>query len=87
MQHSSQTALPEPDSGSAAHSLSVARHLHDKIAAADGCISFAAFMHEVLYAPGLGYYSAGAAKFGPDGDFTTAPELSSLFELSILSSC
>ena len=79
MQHSSQTALPEADSDSATHSLAVARHLHDKIAAADGCISFAAFMHEVLYAPGLGYYSAGAAKFGPDGDFTTAPELSSLF--------
>lgn len=79
MQHSPPPTLPEVDSISAAHSLLVARHVRDKIAAAGGCISFAAFMHEVLYAPGLGYYSAGATKFGPDGDFTTAPEISSLF--------
>jgi SAM-dependent MidA family methyltransferase len=79
MQHLPQATLPEPDSISAAHSLLVARHVSEKIAAAGGCISFAAFMHEALYAPGLGYYSAGAAKFGPDGDFTTAPEVSSLF--------
>jgi SAM-dependent MidA family methyltransferase len=32
-----------------------------------------------LYAPGLGYYSAGATKFGDAGDFVTAPEVSSLF--------
>src|SRR6185503_17370382 len=31
------------------------------------------------YAPGLGYYSAGATKFGGAGDFVTAPEVSSLF--------
>lgn len=36
-------------------------------------------MERVLYAPGLGYYAAGAAKFGPEGDFTTAPERSTLF--------
>jgi len=36
-------------------------------------------MHHVLYAPGLGYYSAGAAKFGPSGDFVTAPEVSPVF--------
>ena len=32
-------------------------------------------MAEGLYAPGLGYYSGGARKFGPGGDFITAPEL------------
>jgi SAM-dependent MidA family methyltransferase len=32
-----------------------------------------------LYAPGLGYYAAGAAKFGAAGDFVTAPEISPLF--------
>jgi SAM-dependent MidA family methyltransferase len=32
-----------------------------------------------LYAPGLGYYSAGAAKFGAAGDFVTAPELGFVF--------
>src|SRR2546425_13306221 len=29
--------------------------------------------------PGLGYYASGARKFGPGGDFVTAPELGSLF--------
>ena len=36
-------------------------------------------MELALYTPGLGYYSAGAMKFGPAGDFVTAPEISSLF--------
>lgn len=36
-------------------------------------------MERCLYAPGLGYYSAGRLKFGKDGDFVTAPELGSLF--------
>ncbi len=37
------------------------------------------FMDLALYAPGLGYYAAGARKFGAAGDFVTAPEISSLF--------
>ena len=36
-------------------------------------------MELALYAPGLGYYSGGAAKLGKDGDFTTAPEITPLF--------
>jgi SAM-dependent MidA family methyltransferase len=36
-------------------------------------------MELCLYAPGLGYYSAGATKFGAAGDFVTAPELGPLF--------
>ena len=36
-------------------------------------------MELALYAPGLGYYTAGAHKFGAAGDFITAPELSPLF--------
>jgi SAM-dependent MidA family methyltransferase len=32
-----------------------------------------------LYAPGLGYYAAGARKLGAAGDFTTAPEMTPLF--------
>ncbi|MBI3068890.1 MAG: SAM-dependent methyltransferase [Betaproteobacteria bacterium] len=36
-------------------------------------------MELALYAPGLGYYSAGAHKLGAAGDFVTAPELSPLF--------
>ncbi|MBN4688730.1 hypothetical protein, partial [Escherichia coli] len=37
------------------------------------------FMELALYAPGLGYYSAGATKFGAAGDFVTAPELGPVF--------
>jgi SAM-dependent MidA family methyltransferase len=36
-------------------------------------------MSLALYAPGLGYYNAGAQKFGAAGDFVTAPEISPLF--------
>lgn len=53
--------------------------IQDEIIAQDGWISFARYMELVLYAPGLGYYTAGAHKFGETGDFITAPELSPLF--------
>lgn len=72
-------ALPRPDDASAAHSKRVRVHLQDRIADSGGSISFAEFMHECLYAPGLGYYAAGPTKFGPAGDFITAPEISPLF--------
>ncbi len=36
-------------------------------------------MGAALYAPGLGYYVSGTRKFGTDGDFVTAPELTPLF--------
>jgi len=44
-----------------------------------GWISFARYMELALHEPGLGYYASGARKFGPAGDFVTAPELGSLF--------
>jgi len=75
----SQRGLPEPDPAGAAHSNAVAQHVRGRIAAAGGSISFAEFMQEVLYAPSLGYYSAGASKLGAAGDFVTAPEISPLF--------
>jgi SAM-dependent MidA family methyltransferase len=53
--------------------------LQDEIRANGGWLSFSRFMELVLYAPGLGYYAAGARKFGAAGDFVTAPEISSLF--------
>jgi len=40
-------------------------------------------MQLCLYHPGLGYYSAGSQKLGPHGDFTTAPEISSLFSRTL----
>ncbi|NOX68006.1 MAG: SAM-dependent methyltransferase [Gammaproteobacteria bacterium] len=42
-------------------------------------IGLAEFMQHALYAPGLGYYTAGNVKFGGSGDFVTAPEISPLF--------
>jgi len=45
------------------------------IAAAGGWLRFDRYMQLALYEPGLGYYSAGAEKLGPAGDFTTAAEL------------
>lgn len=44
-----------------------------------GWISFARYMQLVLHEPGIGYYAAGAQKFGRGGDFVTAPELGRLF--------
>ena len=62
-----------------AHSAHLQALIREQIAAAGGAIPFWRFMELALYAPGLGYYSAGATKFGAAGDFVTAPELGSLF--------
>lgn len=62
-----------------AHSARLQTLIREQIAAAGGMIPFSRFMELALYAPGLGYYSAGATKFGRAGDFVTAPELGSLF--------
>src|SRR3954471_25023677 len=71
--------LPEPSAEARAHSDLVARRIRDEIEAAGGWLPFARYMELALYAPGLGYYSAGAKKLGRDGDFVTAPEISPLF--------
>ncbi len=80
-----ESPLPTPDSDAAAHGARVAAHVAALIDAEDGAIPFADYMEAVLYAAGLGYYSAGSAKFGAAGDFVTAPELSPLFARSIAS--
>jgi len=71
--------LPEPDEEAQAHSMALIQLIVDDIAGAGGQISFARYMELALFAPGLGYYSAGSQKFGASGDFVTAPEISSLF--------
>jgi SAM-dependent MidA family methyltransferase len=71
--------LPEPDEASATHSRRVAEYIGQCIDEEGGSISFAEFMQHALYAPGLGYYVSGTKKFGVDGDFVTAPEVSPLF--------
>ena len=44
-------------------------------------------MELALYAPGLGYYSAGSIKLGAQGDFVTAPEVSDLFGRCVARQC
>ena len=70
----------EPDDALA---LATSRRLADRIRAEaearGGTLPFDRFMELALYAPGLGYYVAGAQKFGPGGDFQTAPAISPLF--------
>jgi SAM-dependent MidA family methyltransferase len=73
------SSLPLPSSEAQKHSQRLCELIHQDITLQGGWIPFSRFMELALYAPGLGYYSAGANKFGPAGDFTTAPELSSLF--------
>jgi SAM-dependent MidA family methyltransferase len=71
--------LPAPSEAALAHSLQLVTHIRQQIDATGGWIDFARFMDLALYTPGLGYYSAGATKFGSAGDFITAPELTPLF--------
>ena len=72
-----------PDADALAHSEHLRQLLQEQIIAAGGAIPFSRFMELALYAPGLGYYSAGAHKFGIGGDFVTAPELGPLFAATV----
>ena len=75
----SLTTLPPLNAAERAHAGRVSEHIRAFIASQGGVIGFDAYMRLALYAPGLGYYSAGATKFGGAGVFVTAPEVSSLF--------
>src|SRR6188768_2769839 len=76
---SADPILPPPSPDAVAHSAKVADHIAATIAAEGDWIPFSRYMELALYAPGLGYYAAGARKFGPEGDFVTAPEISPMF--------
>lgn len=71
--------LPIPSPSALEHSARLTRLIRDDIVNSGGWISFARYMELALYAPGLGYYTAGSHKLGEAGDFITAPELSALF--------
>jgi SAM-dependent MidA family methyltransferase len=73
-----QSRLPEPSADERAHSDRLLQLLREQIAS-HGALPFSQYMERCLYAPGLGYYSAGKIKFGEAGDFVTAPELGELF--------
>jgi SAM-dependent MidA family methyltransferase len=68
---------PSPDAATASQALTAI--IAAEIEAGGGWMSFARYMELALYAPGLGYYSGGSRKFGAEGDFLTAPELTPLF--------
>lgn len=71
--------LPPPSPEALDHSRQLHTAIADAVVAAGGFLSFARYMEMALYAPGLGYYAAGARKFGAAGDFVTAPEMTPLF--------
>ncbi|MGZ8983133.1 MAG: class I SAM-dependent methyltransferase [Methylotenera sp.] len=73
------STLPTPSAAAKKHSQQLISLIQQSIKQTGGWIDFAQFMQLALYAPGLGYYSAGSQKFGTAGDFVTAPEISPLF--------
>ena len=79
--------LPQPASDAAALSEALRGLIAGEIEAAGGAIPFSRYMELCLYAPGLGYYSAGQRKFGSGGDFVTAPEVSPLFGRCLARCC
>ncbi len=78
-----QLQLPEPSFDAMNASRAMQTLIANDIRHHSGWIPFARYMELALYAPGLGYYSGGAAKLGKDGDFTTAPEMTPLFGQAI----
>ena len=77
---STQTStLPVPGQEAITHSERLIDFIISNIKQKPHGLSFAEYMEQVLYSPGLGYYSAGSRKLGKEGDFVTAPEISSLF--------
>lgn len=79
--------MPALSAEEEAHSSAVRALIRERIRAAGGWIPFERFMELALYAPGLGYYSAGSVKLGPGGDFVTAPEISDLFSRCVARQC
>lgn len=77
--------FPEPSPDALKLSAQLSARLRDEIAG--GAIPFSRYMERCLYEPGLGYYSAGLPKFGVEGDFVTAPEISPLFGRCLAGTC
>ena len=79
--------LPAPAPQALAASGRLFARITEAIAREGGWIGFDRYMQLALYEPGLGYYSGGARKFGPQGDFVTAPETSALFGACLAQQC
>ena len=78
-----QLELPEPDARDVADSAALSAQIRQACEAAGGTLCFDRFMELALYTPQLGYYSAPRSRFGPQGDFVTAPEISPLFAVCV----
>lgn len=81
------TAPDPPDAVAFEHSERLLGLIREEASARGGRLPFDRFMELALYAPGLGYYVAGTRKFGFQGDFVTAPELSPLFGRCVAEQC
>lgn len=79
--------LPPLSVDEARHSEALLGVIREQVAANGGWLCFERFMELALYAPGLGYYSAGSHKLGAGGDFVTAPEVSDLFSRCVARQC
>lgn len=73
--------FPLPDQDALRHSQAVTEYIIKLMGGKT--LSFADYMQNCLYAPGLGYYVAGSEKFGAEGDFVTAPMISPLFAATL----
>ncbi|HYC09887.1 MAG TPA: SAM-dependent methyltransferase, partial [Steroidobacteraceae bacterium] len=82
-----RSILPPLSPAEQRHSRALATRIRAQLLAAGGWLPFERFMELALYAPGLGYYSAGSAKLGAGGDFVTAPEMSDLFSRCLARQC
>ena len=79
--------LPSLTADEQAHSELLQTAIGNELECSQNWIGFDRYMELALYAPGLGYYSAGAHKFGVGGDFITAPEISPLFSHCVANQC
>lgn len=87
--------LTEPVAEDKRHSARLSDHIRRHIAGRHGWIGFDRFMEHALYAPRLGYYSAGLPKFGvvgdlsgaPAGDFITAPLMGDVLARCLAGQC
>jgi SAM-dependent MidA family methyltransferase len=75
--------LPALNTDAQAHHDAMLTHIRQTIQQQGGWVSFDEFMQMALYTPRLGYYSGEANKFGKQGDFVTAPEISPLFGVTL----